>query len=794
MITNFLIRQGLLGLTKKPQLMNSLLAGGAATEAVNQGLLSKDTLIDTGNFLYKNLQNPSISAFRDVIETPSGEVYAPDAADIEREAEYNRGLGTNKTFADDIKSDPLITPETEKLSGLLSTPEVEQIDYSNVTPIPESSKPSDFITNLESDNKQPSLLLDRPSLVGVVDQKEDVKPSDLLNIYEVNKSSQPTDWEETEVLKVVDDKPVYKKIPYGYNNPPEDYVGSNEDYFNDMVNSVVKETQDIYLRAESGDKEAIAILKQKNWYDSQVQQGREEFGGMYDLLADVLGTTSANTNVRDNFANATQVLENYSKGKYDEVIEKYIKTLEKENITPFQYANKHIQIKNKNGAEAAQKKYPLLRKINEDGSFGALFGINSPSTMTALLDKFRILKQGGSAKTINYTQNLAGAGNNAVIDLWMARYLRRLSGRGKIPVHAENTVSGKVLKDNKTVGGEYGFGQKVFNEAVNKLKEIGVEIDAKQLQALNWFKEKELWAKNGWSPASGGSIEFEKMFFGLPKELQDEVTSNRKTIDSSKSTVDEKFSAMANLDEVYLRAGTDRYIVGLSGTRPLLEQTSEQALDIKQSFINLLKDDQEVRAVKAVPTIGKFMDSGEASVDVEIVTNKNYDINKIITNAVEQAKKYDQDSTFVSRVITKDKYSIDENQENLRPGTEIYFAEKYDEEAVDEIIKVLNEKGFPGFTFIKDMKVQDNVNPVLGFTGRNEFVGIRAQYIPEYDGYENYAELPKEEKDKIFNKQTENYFELMNFIDDNYEDISFSDLMFYDTIIINRDKYNEYVR
>jgi len=75
----------------------------------------------------------------------------------------------------------------------------------------------------------------------------------------------------------------------------------------------------------------------------------------------------------------------------------------------------------------------------------------------------------------------------------------------------------------------------------------------------------------------------------------------------------------------------------------------------------------------------------------------------------------------------------------------------------DKIIKDLDTKKYPGFTFVKDMRVQDNVNPILGFTGRKEYVGIRAQYIPEFDGYENYNELPKEEKDKLFEDQLENY-------------------------------------
>ena len=139
-------------------------------------------------------------------------------------------------------------------------------------------------------------------------------------------------------------------------------------------------------------------------------------------------------------------------------------------------------------------------------------------------------------------------------------------------------------------------------------------------------------------------------------------------------------------------------------------------------------------------------------------------------------------------------YQIDKNKENLRPGAEIYFTEKYDEAAVDKIIKDLDTKKYPGFTFVKDMRVQDNVNPILGFTGRKEYVGIRAQYIPEFDGYENYNELPKEEKDKLFDAQLKNYSDLIEYIKENHKGISFSDVFFYDTMVILRDKYNEYVR
>ena len=122
---------------------------------VSQGII--DSFINNKGLLnLSNFASPSINAFRDVIDTPSGQVFAPDLGDIEEQAEYNRGLGKQTTFADDIKSEPLITPEAEKLSGLLSTPEAEQIDYSNVTEeLPPSLLSDNIFTSQENKNEYP---------------------------------------------------------------------------------------------------------------------------------------------------------------------------------------------------------------------------------------------------------------------------------------------------------------------------------------------------------------------------------------------------------------------------------------------------------------------------------------------------------------------------------------------------------------------------------------------------------------------------------------------------------------
>jgi hypothetical protein len=160
---------------------------------------------------------------------------------------------------------------------------------------------------------------------------------------------------------------------------------------------------------------------------------------------------------------------------------------------------------------------------------GKLFGNNSPAATTALLDMFRQIKPGKAPKTINFTGNLIGFGNEATIDVWAARYLRDAAGLPRIPPPAEKAVAGKHLTkstfENPQIGSEFGFGQEVFSDAANILNTEGNikafnanigDMGADDLQAVVWFLEKEKWTKNGWTTKAGegGSLDFESVYGG----------------------------------------------------------------------------------------------------------------------------------------------------------------------------------------------------------------------------------------------------------------------------------------
>jgi len=132
-----------------PAMISSGLLATAGTQylskpEVSQGII--DNFINNKGLLnLSTFTNPSLNIFRNVIDTPSGQVFAPDADDIEKQAEFNRELGKNITLPTDNKIEPLITTDGYKPSGLLSTPEVETIDSSNITKELPPSLLSDYI-------------------------------------------------------------------------------------------------------------------------------------------------------------------------------------------------------------------------------------------------------------------------------------------------------------------------------------------------------------------------------------------------------------------------------------------------------------------------------------------------------------------------------------------------------------------------------------------------------------------------------------------------------------------------
>lgn len=88
-------------------------------------------------------------------ETPSGTYSSPDSEQIEAEQKFNEELNKNITTIPSVNKvsvDDIGFTQAPQTTGLLSTPEVQPIDNSNVTEVPPPSLLSDYIYTAE-DNK-----------------------------------------------------------------------------------------------------------------------------------------------------------------------------------------------------------------------------------------------------------------------------------------------------------------------------------------------------------------------------------------------------------------------------------------------------------------------------------------------------------------------------------------------------------------------------------------------------------------------------------------------------------------
>lgn len=130
------------------------------------------------------------------------------------------------------------------------------------------------------------------------------------------------------VKEVNDDNPddvsiehKYVEIPYGFSSLDGKGLAKGtpayEKRADSIANGLLEDVRSIYRRAQTGDKNAKNILAQAAWYKAMRTRLRKEFGGLGDLFADLLGATSPNTPVRDNWSNAVTALRRAARGDYD---------------------------------------------------------------------------------------------------------------------------------------------------------------------------------------------------------------------------------------------------------------------------------------------------------------------------------------------------------------------------------------------------------------------------------------------------------------------------------------------
>jgi hypothetical protein len=316
-------------------------------------------------------------------------------------------------------------------------------------------------------------------------------------------------------------------IPYDLNNAErkrvEDLIknGVVDHFANDMV-----EKTRIVLKDP-------AIAAGKGWYSrmrGKLLNALKEDGR--ELFSQLLGATSAQTPVDENFQQSVDAYEGIKTGRYNRHRKGYLKAISAENkgtldaeITKTR-SIKNIQgilddlnaalpsatvkadriaiyaeiksltelietpVDERTGAQRI-KIYVVGNDLLPRRSNGAKFNANSGAVLKVIAGVW--LDNRESPKTPNFAGNLSGRTVQATIDIWAARFLRRqIYGGEGVPWRIQPKSEVGVSKE------DFAFSQVVMQRAAKKL---GMNPD--DLQAILWFAEKDVWDKKGWTKNEG---------------------------------------------------------------------------------------------------------------------------------------------------------------------------------------------------------------------------------------------------------------------------------------------------
>jgi hypothetical protein len=561
----------------------------------------------------------------------------------------------------------------------------------------------------------------------------------------------------------------WKGVNYGFSrdNAGKPYQPGTESY-NKRVRALAAGMRDnvraILQRAIGGDVAAEKIISQASWYKAMRSRLRREFGGLGDLFADLLGATSPNTPVRDNWANAVDVMRRAMRGDFDALMPEWVRRveeIERLEVALRAMMNEGLAAKlPKNKIQATQEWKETMANLKEARKIpdsllpmkesGKKYGFNGRNVIRALVDLWRVVKnpeadidfKGTAPKAINFSGNLIGFRSRATIDVWAARMLQRLAGKRRLPAVTEGSVEGEMLTDGRTTKA-FGFGQDVFAEAVRMIRqdtdmaqnEVLANINDDDLQALVWFIEKEIWSVNNWTSAAGegGSFEFEADLTGTADQAQ--VKELRRIADSTKSTSQQRLDALAELNKV--KREVTRFVGGLSIQQSLENQGADfvpadaDMVQLRQRLESTVYETNPAATVvgmKALSSEGRY-GAPERAIDLEVVGRENLNVNDLWQQMQTVAAEARQDAAFLARVLAENEpFDLAKH----RPGVEIYFRTGQRGQAFEDTATAINtlleKHDLFGFTVV--VSPQRSAAALGG--SMPDAVGLRLISMPEF--------------------------------------------------------------
>ena len=366
------------------------------------------------------------------------------------------------------------------------------------------------------------LLFERDGKPKVVDYNYD-----LLNLKKLKRLKGP-----------VEDKTLVSESQFDYDVGPKAIQDINDAIksgaVDSLTNKVVSETLAMM--------QDPSIVAGKGWYSRMRVSLKKVYGNFSETFAQLLGATSAQTPVDQNFLQAVEAAEMIKSGAYDNNRKQYLvmrqsmadgtikQVIRDRGLVP----KMSIQI------EKLQQILPQLTKKAEKDSLavdikslsklidtpeekwtnanmsdifmlgediiprrnnGRKYNANSKQVLAVIGgDWLRVVD---APKTPNFAGNLTGRTLQATIDVWAARFMRRMIYGGtdapwRIQYDAEVGVTNR----------DFAFSQIVLERAAKKLK-----MNPDDLQAVLWFGEKDIYSKKNWTSAEGKKkASFDEMF------------------------------------------------------------------------------------------------------------------------------------------------------------------------------------------------------------------------------------------------------------------------------------------
>lgn len=231
----------------------------------------------------------------------------------------------------------------------------------------------------------------------------------------------------------------------------------------------------------------------ERWYSEFSGKLKKEFGKDAQMMTELLAATSPQTNVEQNFAYALDALESLKAGRFKKILPKFEQGLEMMESGAWKaWYNKEVN--SGRVPNPPEKPTPATflahwietHNLKPTQSNGKLYGIHSIPVLQVFARNWLDSVKGPKVK--NFVQNLLGNSNEATIDVWADRTMRRIGYEGYKP-------RWRILPLNQgpVLDADFYFAQKAFRQAA---EELGMKPDA--LQAALWFSEKQYWNDRGW--------------------------------------------------------------------------------------------------------------------------------------------------------------------------------------------------------------------------------------------------------------------------------------------------------